>query len=140
MLRFGYMGLQGDIGRRLSSSHSLLPSALSTPHPNKQNTYITVVFFFFLHPLKTFAAIFQTHHYLTLTIQRTPHKDVFLNHIQRDPGQLSSEVSQEDTRKKQKFGDTNINSKYSIEVNTLILKRKSLNVFLIMSHEYDTIL
>lgn len=49
MLGFGYMGRQGKEGRHLSSWHSLLPSALSTPHPNKQNVYITIVLFFLLY-------------------------------------------------------------------------------------------
>lgn len=55
-------GLQGNESRHLFSSYPLLPAALPIPHPNKQTIYRIVKFcsfYFFIHPFKYFAAVFQ---------------------------------------------------------------------------------
>ena len=59
------VGLQGNKGRYLSSSHPLLPAALPTPHSKKQNICRIVKFcsfYFFIHPFS------KRHYYVSFSV------------------------------------------------------------------------
>lgn len=136
MLGFGWMGNEGGC---CFSSHPFLSGALPIPHLNKQNIYITVLFF--IHPFKPFAATFWKTLLFNIDYAEDPPPKTFLliifseTHISLAVGR-----SQEDTRRGQRPWHSSLNSKHSAQGNALILSRGRLNVILIVSHEYDSIL
>lgn len=137
----GYKEMKVDI-----SSLRILSYRQLFPFPTPINkTFIELLSFVLFTSLVILSNILlpfsKRHYYLTFSIQRLLHQRCFFLIIFSET-HVSSAVdsSQEDMRKEERLWDTCINSKYSTQVNDVILKRDSLNVILIMSHEYCSIL